>query len=403
MAIDPRIALAGRGSNVSSSLFSDALQNIQQAPLRRAQLQAQESLVPVGVQQAEANANLATENASEAQQLNRVRSIAIGAAELLPAIQSGNREEVAARLTQRRAQLQQQGLPTNDTDEAIASLSLPNWQEVLGQDAQGAIDMGDRLGVFGRSGARDVAIRSSAPIVDPTTGQLSIPTFDPNTNTTKLIPLEGAVAETPSAKRESEARSKISVAKEEAELKRRSTAISAAVSKGSKIFDRIQPLGLAISNYDEAIAAIDAGAQTGVIDAFLPSFRKASIELDNIVKRLGLDVVGNTTFGALSESELKFALRAAIPDNLQPADLRVWLTQKRDAQKKVKERVEQAASFLSAGTNTIKDWIELDTARQLSSKNDRGSLTVAPEATPQTQTQAPGGTRSGRFSVVEVN
>jgi len=145
--------------------------------------------------------------------------------------------------------------------------------------------------------------------------------------------------------------------------------VKAAVNKGAKAFDKIQTLGTAISNYDEAIAAIDAGAETGVIDSLLPSFKTASIELDNVVKRLGLDVVGNTTFGALSESELKFALAAAIPTNLQPAELKEWLIAKRDAQKKVKARVEEAASFLSTGTHTLTDWIAFDQAKQLNIKN----------------------------------
>lgn len=386
MAINPNIVLAGDTRLPlavqvpdTSRIFSNALLNVSRldaikegrasAPLRNELLQSQ-------VQQSQAAAADIPNVLADQAEARRIESIVTGSKELLPIIQTGNVDAVRANLLQRRARLAERNIPTNDTDEALALLDQPGGFEQLADITKAAVTLSRP--------DRSVATRSSAPITDPKTGQVSIPTFDPNTNTTSLVPLAGAIQETPSQEREAEALSKIDVAKAESRIKGKEAAVKAAVAKGSKTFDRIQPLTVAIQNYDQAIAAIDAGAETGIIDAFLPSFRKASIELDNVVKRLGLDVVGNTTFGALSESELKFALNAAIPDTLQPADLKQWLIAKRDAQRKVKERVEQAASFLSEGTHTIKDWIEFDAANQLNQKN-QAEAAQAQAATPAPQ------------------
>jgi len=57
----------------------------------------------------------------------------------------------------------------------------------------------------------------------------------------------------------------------------------------------------------------------------------------------------------LSESELKFALSAAMPTSLQPRDLREWLVRKRDAQTKLRNYLNGASSFFSQG-GTIREW-----------------------------------------------
>jgi hypothetical protein len=135
-----------------------------------------------------------------------------------------------------------------------------------------------------------------------------------------------------------------------------------AVNKSGIAFDKLANIDVAIGNFDDAIRAIDEGAQTGAIISKLPSFRKSSIELDNIQKSLGLDVVSNTTFGALSESELAFALSKALPKNLKPQDLKTWLQAKKSAQSKLRDHISEAAQFLGTGENTIPDWIELQKA-----------------------------------------
>lgn len=139
--------------------------------------------------------------------------------------------------------------------------------------------------------------------------------------------------------------------------------VKAATKLADESFKRLEGVKANIANYDEAIRLIDEGAQTGVITSRLPSVRQASIALDNLQGRLGLDVIGNTTFGALSEAELKFALNTALPQNMQPQALKVWLQQKRDAQEKLAAYLEQASIFLGTPGNTVKDWIELQRSK----------------------------------------
>jgi hypothetical protein len=103
----------------------------------------------------------------------------------------------------------------------------------------------------------------------------------------------------------------------------------------------------------------------------LPSVRESSIKLDNIQKRMGLDVIGNTTFGALSESELNFALDTALPKDLPPAELREWLTRKRESQQKLAAYLENAASFLGKPGNTVSDFLEMQkSGGEAQSSND---------------------------------
>lgn len=125
-----------------------------------------------------------------------------------------------------------------------------------------------------------------------------------------------------------------------------------------KAFDKLEKINLNISNMDEAIKAIDEGASTGIIQSKLPSIRAASQRLDNLQRRLGLDVVGQTTFGALSKGELDLALKVAIPLNLNSQELKKWLIEKKAAMEKLSDYVEASAIYLGTPGNTVKGWIE---------------------------------------------
>ena len=99
--------------------------------------------------------------------------------------------------------------------------------------------------------------------------------------------------------------------------------------------------------------------------SLLPSVRKASVELDNLQGRLGLDVLQSTTFGALSAAELAFALDTALPQKLPPADLRKWMVRKKDAQVKLARYLTEAAIFLGTEGNTTVDFIQAQRLKQL--------------------------------------
>jgi hypothetical protein len=128
--------------------------------------------------------------------------------------------------------------------------------------------------------------------------------------------------------------------------------------KSEEAFESLDKVNTNIKNMNEAIAAIDGGASTGVISSKLPNVKQASIELNNIKNRLGLDVIGATTFGALSSSEREFALDTAMPTNLQPRELRAWLVRKRDAQAKMSGYLSEQAKYLSKPGRTVGDWLD---------------------------------------------
>jgi hypothetical protein len=135
-------------------------------------------------------------------------------------------------------------------------------------------------------------------------------------------------------------------------------AATSAIAKSEEAFTKIAPIKQGIANYSEVERLIDEGAETGVIASRLPSMKQASIELDNLQGKLGLDVIGNTTFGALSESELKFALATALPKNLEGPALKDWVQRKKSAQEKLLAYTEQAATYLGTPGNTIAGWVE---------------------------------------------
>jgi hypothetical protein len=107
-----------------------------------------------------------------------------------------------------------------------------------------------------------------------------------------------------------------------------------AAKISAKAFDRLEKINMNLRNLQEGIGLLRVeGANTGVVDKYLPSLRKATIKMDNLQGRLGLDVLNTTTFGALSAGELKFALDTAVPKGLQPKDLANWLEEKRSTRK----------------------------------------------------------------------
>jgi len=135
-------------------------------------------------------------------------------------------------------------------------------------------------------------------------------------------------------------------------------------------FEKIAPINNYIANYDDATRMIDEGAETGKIASLLPSFRQASIELDNVQRSLGLNVVGNTTFGALSKGELDLALDVGLPTRLEGKELKAWISRKKAAQVKMRNYLEKAVSYLGEG-NTIADLSKVQKQDRDLSKGDK--------------------------------
>jgi hypothetical protein len=128
--------------------------------------------------------------------------------------------------------------------------------------------------------------------------------------------------------------------------------------EAQKAFVTLGKIATNISNLDSAVAALDAGATTGVIASKFPNWKASTIELQNIQRNLGLDIIGSVTFGALSEGELSLALETALPLNMDEAQLKDWLTRKKNAQVKLSDYITEQARFLSVPGQTIGQWLQ---------------------------------------------
>jgi len=138
-----------------------------------------------------------------------------------------------------------------------------------------------------------------------------------------------------------------------------------AVEESGEAFQNILDSRTNIANLREAKRLIlEEGANTGFIVDNLPSWKASTVALDNVKNRLGLDVVGSVTFGALSASELDLALNTALPTNLNEADLVDWIDRKIVAQEKLQNYLYEQATFLADGDKTVGDWLRKQKADQ---------------------------------------
>jgi hypothetical protein len=385
MAIDPRLSLAVQGPRDIGQVFSNALlnaqgvQNIRQAPLRNELLQAQ-----VGTAQAER---------TQQEQLNRFTSVARGATEILPDLRTGNFEGVLQKLQARRAQLISDRLPTETTDDSIRLLStdpqklLANANQVVQIAQQQGVLKAPIRGVPGTASERDFqtfqALQARAQAPDATQEEITAANqFGRQAGFFRESAQE--LADIAVKKAEDIAAGEAGVELETAPtIEASKAAAKAAIARSEKAFDQIGKIKTNVTNLDEVVRLIDEGAATGVIASRLPSVRATSIQLDNLQGRLGLDVIGETTFGALSESELAFALSTALPKSLAGPDLRRWALRKKEAQLKLAGYLEEVATFLGTPGNTTADFIELQKVRRLEEEEAATQPAAQPDAAPQ--------------------
>lgn len=171
-----------------------------------------------------------------------------------------------------------------------------------------------------------------------------------------------------------DAKSEIRQAEKFAELTGSSRA--KAIDKG---FDSIVKIDRGIVNIDNAISAIEGGAGVGAVQKLWPSIRAASVELDNIRGRMALDVVGATTFGALSKGELDLAKNVALPTGLDTEELKGFLARKKAAQQKLRAYYNEQIQFLDQG-GTVAGFLR---------EKERGQSAVPGGAAPTQQAAQP--------------
>ena len=355
--IDPRISLAAQAPDLNSSfqMFQSALNNAQNRKASQQQLEQSAALQPGVLKQQGQVIDANTQAANvEAQNQNLV-SIAATIPELRGFISKGDSLGALAFLQRRKESLASQGRNPAETDEAIQSVMSGNLDQ-LGQD----LDIVERevvsRGLTGQGAG--FSQKSSAPRVDPVTGQMFQTVFDPNTGESKRIDIEGAMQPTQQQEFDAANIQAGRIAQTKQDVEQRGENITRARVRADKAIDQIIGIKGEVSNLDAAIEAIDQGAESGKLSNWFPSFRKSTIKLSQAANRLGLDVISATTFGALSEGELKLAMDTAVPRDLQPQDLKDWLVLRKGAKLKLSRELEKMAGALGSGNMTAPEYLK---------------------------------------------
>lgn len=232
-----------------------------------------------------------------------------------------------------------------DIDEEDRQLfMLPEKQRALIAAVKGE-EYADRLFAGDKVEADDnkFAPQVSALQVDPDSGEKYVVITNRNTGEVKRVDAPNAIGET-------------LLQEQDRNFREASLGDARKLSKDS--FDQLKGVKQQISTINEAITAIDKGASAGFFAKYMPSFRESTIALENAAQRMGLDVISATTFGALSEGELKLAMDTAMPKNLKPKELKTWLTERRTAKRKLANELSKMAITLGKGKTTVAEYLE---------------------------------------------
>ena len=124
----------------------------------------------------------------------------------------------------------------------------------------------------------------------------------------------------------------------------------ANVEGRNDLVEKIQQAETNISSYKDVVDAIADGAKSGAINNMFPTFRDATLKLRAAQRDLGLNVIQNTTFGALSQGELDLAMKSALPDDLSSEALQQHVLDKQAAQYKLLNYYYEALDYLAGGS-----------------------------------------------------
>lgn len=235
---------------------------------------------------------------------------------------------------------------------------------------------------MGRNSQSSRSTYQPITLVNPDTKEkmLVAPSVDKVTGETYLEPYKipdgfQVATETPEEKRQADVLSNIDELTQklqtqidlEPELEAKKKLAEDAVKKADQLFEQVDTISVNMANLREARQAVMDGAGTGPLQSMWPSFKSASIRLDNLQGRLGLDVVSATTFGALSKGELDLSKDTALPLKLEEPELIDWLDRRIEAQARKQQYLTRQATFLSETNaqgrqNTKADWAKAEKA-----------------------------------------
>lgn len=125
---------------------------------------------------------------------------------------------------------------------------------------------------------------------------------------------------------------------------------AANVEGRNDLVEKIQAAETNISSYKDVVDAIADGAKSGAINNMFPTFRDSTVKLRAAQRELGLNVIQNTTFGALSQGELDLAMQTALPTNLSSEALQQHVLDKQAAQYKLLNYYYEALDYLAGGS-----------------------------------------------------
>lgn len=234
--------------------------------------------------------------------------------------------------------------PKSEAPKPISAKSVVDGQVVV-PTAEGGFRAVKVLGFNPKTGEEEsVVVKASDILSDGTVIQSTskgVRIFDA---TGKQITGQDAVDAVKQGRAEG-----VKVAGDTAAAKAAADSVKQSIKISGDAFKAIGPIRSSLRTMAKARQALAEGAQTGAIDKFLPSIRESSIKLDNLMNQLGLEVISGTTFGALSEGELRLALDTALPTGLQPDALDRWLADKQASQLKLLNELEDDIDVLSNG------------------------------------------------------
>lgn len=325
------------------------------------------------------NREVQQENLDQSRTMERFKSLAVGASEIIGNLENKDFEKVNQQLLLRRQDLIRRNKPTNDTDQFIALLASD--PDAATSQARNAINTAKMLGIIKTAEGARMPFQLGTSRTINRDGKLIALTEVFNRETKELTtvetPLDGQIV----SKNLGETSEDLRERQVLTETQKKSAGFAQKASADA--FAQLQPIREAVGLYNEAIELIDAGADTGVIASKLPSLTDLAIKLDNVQSRLGLNVIRQTTFGSLSEAELKFALDSALPPKLSEAGLRKWLVDKRDAQEKLADYITDSAIYLGQPGNSIASWFQLQRDRKKQADSLEPKVPVAQAKTLQ--------------------
>ena len=359
MAIDPRIPMMGITPDIAGAMSQGILsgERLAQAPIRNQMLQQQVDmqsqqmqLAPLKLQAAEQTIALNENTLDNAQQARDAKSNAYRyklAESLFPL----SPEQRAQAIEGARPYLTDMGIDVDNMLGKLSDRDLNGAMVTLKPFADQSIDRTPyQKGSSGMVKDADGNLFSTQVVFDPASGG----------STSQLVAVDPSGPQSPVGGISPVNTSGLTMPEViDMAMKKETNAEQVQIRQGiaKDAYVSIGKANAAIGNIDSAIKAIDDGANTGPVDNWFPSFKRATIELQNAGNRMGLDVIGAVTFGALSAGEMKLAMSTALPMDMQPKELKTWLGTRKRAQHKLRaEMMKVAQHFESNGS--ISDYLE---------------------------------------------